>query len=332
VGENCLIFHVLNGESTAEVFKQAGIPGEYVSWREDLSTGRAADDELQSRESWLDLRAEALTTAYELDLRQCRDELGAQEERLEYSLTSDEIVLWFEYDMFCQINLVYLLDWYERRSDRLPLVSMPTIVPLLERGLGTLEAGDLGELFRDRAPVSRTLRGLGHQIWRAYSSSDPAGLVDLLNSDENDLPYLRRSLLCHLSRFPSVENGLNRIESVGLELVASGKGTFGELFREFWKSEGAYGFGDAHLFNVLKSMVICRTPLLSANLPAEPHRSENAFLKAEFELTDAGRAVLERRADQIEVNGINLSLGGAHLSNDSYWRWDLKNLMLRVCP
>lgn len=316
----------------AEVFKSAGIPGEYISWREDLSTGRATDDGLQSRESWLDLRAEALTTAYELDAGQCRDELGAQEKWLDASLAGDEIVLWFEYDMFCQINLVYLLNWYERHSDRLPLVSIPTIVPLLEKGLGTLEAKDLSELFRDRAPVSPTLRGLGHLIWRAYSSSDPAGLVDLLNSDENELPYLQRSLLCHLSRFPSVENGLNRVEIVGLELVASGKGSFGELFREFRKSEGAYGFGDDQLFNVLERMVLCRTPLLSANLPAGSQRTSNAFLETEFEITDAGRAVLARRADQIELNGIGHFLGGAHLTNVSYWRWDLNSLMLRVCP
>jgi hypothetical protein len=325
-----MTFHVLNGESTAEVFKRTDIPGKYISWREDLSAGRATDNGARNRESWIQLRAEALANAYQLDPRECHDELTGQDDMLETSLASDEIVLWFEYDMFCQVNLVYLLDWYERHADQLPRLTVPSIVPLLERGLGTLNASELQDLYANRTPVSEELRRLGQQIWRAYSNSDPSGLVDLMNIDVDELAHLGRSLRCHLSRFPSVENGLNRVENFGLGIISSGKVSFGELFREFWKSEGAYGFGDSQFFNEVKRLAECHTPLISAKLPDGNESGDTAFIKTVFDITEAGRDVLEHRADQVDLNGIDFYLGGAHLTTDSCWRWDSNDQTLRL--
>jgi hypothetical protein len=39
-------------------------------------------------------------------------------------------------------------------------------------------------------------------------------------------------------------------------------------------------------------------------------------------LTDVGRAVLEGRADRVEVLGIDRWLGGTHLRPGYVWRWD----------
>ena len=323
------MFHILNGESTAASFERSRIPGEYISWREDLMTGCATESAQQSIESWLSLRAEALTAAFNLDFEECRAELFAQEAKLESSLASDEIVLWFEYDMFCQINLVYLFNWFERHAARLPRITIPTSRSLLERGLGTLIPDDFTELFRDREVVSTKLLDLGSEVWRAYSSSDPTGLVALLNVDEGVLPYLRRSISCHLSRFPSLENGLGRVENTALGLIASGQQSFGELFSAFWKSEGAFGYGDSHFFNALKSLISCRMPLLSTNIPTEFANQDDSFIKSIFALTEAGHDVLRGRADHVVINGIDQFLGGAHLELGSYWRWDANKQTLR---
>ena len=58
-----------------------------------------------------------------------------------------------------------------------------------------------------------------------------------------------------------------------------------------------------------------------------------AFRPALYRLTDlnleSGRNVIEGRADQIELNGIDQWLGGVHLKGDrASWRWDATSLRL----
>ena len=68
----------------------------------------------------------------------------------------DELVLWFEHDLFDQLNLIQLLAHLGARPRSKP------ITPDLHRsvsgspdfkGLGELEPRDLAALFKDRRPV-----------------------------------------------------------------------------------------------------------------------------------------------------------------------------------
>lgn len=45
--------------------------------------------------------------------------------------------------------------------------------------------------------------------------------------------------------------------------------------------------------------------------------------KAKLEITDLGKSVLKGEADFVALNGIDLWLGGVHLSGErNLWRWD----------
>ncbi|MCI0389417.1 MAG: hypothetical protein MOB07_11740 [Acidobacteria bacterium] len=54
----------------------------------------------------------------------------------------------------------------------------------------------------------------------------------------------------------------------------------------------------------------------------------NRFIKSSFALAEIGWEVLAGRSDFIEVNSIDLWLGGAHLTADNLWRWDEQNRKL----
>ena len=144
-----------------------------------------------------------------------------QEEGLAGALRHDEVVLWFEQDLFCAVNLWYLLAWFSRRpaAARLVLVYPPTDAV---KGLGRLEPAQLAALFTERRLVTPHALALGRRAWEAYTDADPRGAVALADQDDEALPFVRQAFQHHCERFPSVATGLNEIETATLETLDRG--------------------------------------------------------------------------------------------------------------
>lgn len=321
------MLHIVNGESTAVTLEQSSVSGERFSFRDALLNGPTPLG--LSGQEWRRIRAQHLSEAYGVDLHECEQDLLNQEEKLTTLAEHEEVVLWFEHDLFCQTNLLYLLDWFAQRelgTTKLSLICIGEFPELQNfRGLGELNAKQLASLFDTRHEVSVAEMNLAKAAWRAYCSPDPAAIETLLESDTSALPFLKPALQLHLERFPSVRNGLGRIENVGLTLIRNGLPRFIDLFRKFGESEPTYGLGDSQFWLALKQMSDAREPLLairngnSSGGPLTPEQIRNTS----FEITEAGEGVLKGQADFVSMNGIDLWLGGTHLSDSaSFWRWD----------
>jgi hypothetical protein len=145
--------HVANGTSVTMTLEAGGFPGLRSIWADPLYEGPVPaglnDDELR------DVRAGYLgggaTVDPMNDMRRWRDVIA---DRGSY----DELVLWFEHDLFDQLNLIQLLSWI--RSHPLPgrMVSLICIGSFpgcaTFKGLGELTAAELASLFDTRTPVS----------------------------------------------------------------------------------------------------------------------------------------------------------------------------------
>ncbi len=108
------MFHIHNGDSTANTLREFGFPGDHVAFQEVLMAGPTPAS--LSGDEWLDVRAKFLSKEYDLKLDDCKSDLLKQEATLQRFSEYDEIILWFEHDLFCQINLIYLLDWFSKQS------------------------------------------------------------------------------------------------------------------------------------------------------------------------------------------------------------------------
>jgi hypothetical protein len=330
------MLHIHNGDSTAGTAKKTAIPGQHLAWREALvcgpTPGGLSDDEFRR------VRAEHLAEAYGVNIEKCALELRAQEDALSAFADHEEVVLWFEHDLFCQVQLIYLLNWFAQRElgqTKLSLISIGEF-PGLEgfRGLGQLNEEHLVSLFPQRQEVSPSQLHLGSKTWHAYSSPDPAELVSLLDSDLSAIPFLKRALIKHLQRFPSTENGLGRVENVGLELIAKGYRNFRSLFPAFARRESEYGFGDSQLYLEMKQLADASAPLLTLRDGGKGWSMDAAqILLSSFEITELGKAVLDGNQDFVISNGIDYWLGGVHLDGDEApWRWeeDAQELLARL--
>jgi hypothetical protein len=328
------MLHITNGDATADILRRSSLGGEIVPFREALIAGPTPDG--VEGEKWIALRAAFLATEYNVDAAECAAGLREMEQTLLGLDTHDEVTLWFEHDLFCQVNLLYLLDRIRTIGAlpaRLSLVmigSFPGIDNF--RGLGELGPANLEMLFAQRTPIGEPQLELAGDAWKAYRSGDPSAIRSLLDRDTTPLPYLHEALILHLKRFPSTFNGLGAVERTALTAIAAGATTFAALFREFSAAAPGYGYGDLQLWGDLArlskgihSMSTFHPLLAVTENTDDASPDKNPLYARSFQLTDAGRDVLSGREDAIALNGIDRWLGGAHLISGTWiWRWDGK--------
>jgi hypothetical protein len=324
------MLHIHNGDATADKAKQSSLPGKHFAWREALIEGPTPAGPDGSE--WRSLRARHLSEAYGVDLQKCERDLLAQDKKLASFAEHEEVVLWFEHDLFCQVNLICLLNWFAHQhlgKTRLSLVSIDSF-PGKEnfRGLGELKAEELASLFPARQQVATEQLDLAGRAWQAYCSRDPSDIQTLINTDVSALPFLSQALTAHLKRFPSTTNGLGNIENRGLQLVGTGLKNFGDLFTRFGEAEPVYGLGDSQFWLALCRMSEAGQPLLAmenglGNGANGQELTPAVAQRARFKITDLGEAVLKGDADFVLLNGIDQWLGGVYLSGErNLWRWD----------
>lgn len=294
------VIHIHNGDVMAVAAKRAGILGEHAPFREALIAGP-----VQPGEQWVESRARFLAGAYGDDLLRVSNRLFEQEQELDQAAASaNEVVLWFEHDLYCLIHLIYLLQ-------RLPAAR--TFVVWHDQPLHELDPQELWKLYRRRRAPSGDMVAAAREVWRAYVAADPKGLNRFLTASIREFPFLGDGMALHAARFPSTRNGLGIVEQRILEFIAEGSTDFDALFNRFWRSQPRFGFGDTEVLRHIHALAARRMPLITL--------TEGSGAKSAFNITEQGELTLAG-TDDISVNGIDIWLGGVHLTPDHLWRWD----------
>jgi len=184
----------------------------------------------------------------------------------------DEIVLWFEHDLYDQAQLIHVLDCLRHSPVRISLIQSG-------RYLGPMSPGELAALWPTRHTVTGREFEVGGDAWRAFRSADPVAIQDVLAQDTSALPYLAAALRRYLQELPTAADGLARTERQILEILAEAPHTFGSLFVENQKREEAIFLGDCRMRDYLQGLHSC------------VRESEGIY-----HITDLGREVLAGRA------------------------------------
>lgn len=288
------MLHITNGHSVSLT-----LPDEVVYWIDILHEGPVPHglelDELSRvRERFL--------SSY-LDMPVSHADRDAALRRFQ---EHDEVVLWFEHDLFDQLHLLQLLDWFAHQPP------VPTKLSLIcvDSYLGRLTADELRQLFPSRRPASDDQLWLATRAWEAFTWSDPTKLTSLIKTDLSALPFLRAAMVRHLEQFPGVRDGLSRTERQALQLLSSGPLSFRELFIKDQNLEPAIFMGDSIYHRYLRGLETAPHPLLRQN-------------DSRYSLTAFGQHVLAGVADHVRTNGIDCWRGGVHLCHGApIWRWD----------
>lgn len=329
--------HITNGDSAANSLRTSGLPGDVLAWRDLLHDGPVPAgltlDELRPvRARYI---AEQGWGAYDAVLA----DFAQRDATLVAASAEDEIVLWFEHDLYDQLQLLQLLDWFAEHppQGRLSLLCIGSHLEVVNfSGLGQLTPTQLTALSPQRHEMTDAELALGQAGWAAYRSPDPTAIEQLLATDTSALPFLRAALTRHLEEFPDTHSGLARSEQHILRAIADGVERPRNIYRASQLPEEAVYLGDWPVWTRLTTLAEGSTPPV-AQLDGAPFIAPTAyppaddFLAQRLVLTDAGRAALAGQLDWLTVHDIDSWRGGVHLrSPDAVWRW--KATTRRLAP
>jgi hypothetical protein len=347
--------HVTNGDCAAETLRQV-VDGPVVTTVDVLYEGPAPRVE---GDAWYDVRARHLAAGGYLTYEEVRADLRARDRTIAEACVRsagsgstsgsggcdggdgrEEIVLWFEHDLYDQLLLIRTLCLVSNACPKnpgppyAPRVSLICIdrFPGVERfvGLGQLTAAQLATLVDSRRPVTPEQYALAAEAWDAFRSPDPGTLLALAvrlepgvrgGRDTAALPFLGDAIRRFFAEFPSVISGLSRTETFALTGLSDGPRPAGELFEAAQALESRPFMGDWSFYATLRGLAAGSVPLVTV----EAGSDDRNLRPRQAALTEAGREVLAGRRDRIALNGIDIWRGGVHLEGTGpLWRWDAR--------
>jgi hypothetical protein len=314
------MLHITNGDSAVAGIEGTGVGGEVLPWRDALHEGPlpadAGPDELRA------VRARFLADCGWGDADAIEAGMRERDERLRTALARDEVVvLWFEHDLYDQLQLIQVLDAVDGDGGLVEAI-------LPDRFLGAMEVGELAALWPQRKAVGSDQIALARFAWEAVRAPDPHGIEALRNTHTAALPHLGAALRRLLEELPAVGDGLGRTERQALEAIAGGARSPLEVFVTAQKAEEAAFLGDTWMWTRLAELGRGDARLVQTTAgeplgPPPPRSDENGFTAAELELTPNGRAVLAGEADRAALVPLDRWVGGIHVTGpEPAWRWD----------
>ncbi len=239
-----MIYHILNGGALAESFPSVHLDGEIIVDREALIDGDLQGNDLA--EFWKTRAAYiGIPTA------EYYDQVVAEFEKILNARGNAEFNLWFEFDLFCQVNMWFVLSLIADLPIKKNVYTVySSFLPRDDKnfwnGFGPANADQLMQSFNDRILLTENDIQTGQQLWQAYKDANFTELKSLSGNHSSAFPYLQEVVEAHIDRFPN--NGeKGRPEKVLEEIIKTSPVDFQIVFREFWKRESIYGFGDVQL-------------------------------------------------------------------------------------
>src|SRR5260221_14596234 len=165
------MLHITNGESAAGGIRETGLPGEVMSWIDVLHEGPVPPD--LGLEQLRTVRAQFIATCGWTSFEEALTLFSRRDQVLAESLHQDEVVLWFEHDLYDQLQLLQILDWYADQD--LGRTKLTMLCAAEYVGMSTVER--LRERYPERQPVSGAQLDLARAAWAAFRSPDPTHLV-----------------------------------------------------------------------------------------------------------------------------------------------------------
>ncbi len=318
--------HVTNGESAGNTLRQTSLGGAVLPWQDVLHEGPvpagARRELLRTRAAFLSGCGwggrQALLSSLE---RRDRQLIEALQDR-------QQVVLWFEHDLYDQLQLLDVLSVAAAAAGMPELIvagSFPGKPSF--RGLGELTADQLETLWPARVQATPDALGAAVTAWDAFRSPEPSALAACAAQDIPALPFLAPALRRLLEELPAPQDGLSGTERRAVQAIAAGAAQPVAAFRAAQDLEAAPFVGDTWFFRTLAVLGGGESRLIETlagePLPAAPPLGDaHVFGALTLKLTPVGERVLQQTADRVTLLGVDRWVGGTHITPSTAWRWD----------
>jgi hypothetical protein len=251
MGKNSL--HITNGHNLTDFLNELDFEGEILTWQEMLCEGPTA--EVIDSDEFFKVRKDFLLNFYDIEVNE--EEFRSEISILNHPEQFSEIILWFEYDLFCHINLFAVISLIQQKHISLPLylVCSGRVVGEKDlKGLSELTAQQLHKHYAEKIKLSDEDIDLMKSLWKTYCGKDH-NLFKPLIVKKSSFPYLSNCLKAHLQRFPDSKTGLAGLEVNILNIVNKYDiKSRQHLLGYALNYQGYFGYGDIQFIRIIEKL------------------------------------------------------------------------------
>ena len=344
---------ITNGDSAGYSLRDAGKAGVILPWRDVLHEGPIVAGPIEACSAE---RAPYLARRFRIPTDQIVTEFAERDTIVRSHADFDRIELWFEHDLYDQLQLIQILAFLAdvNRSEGVVLVQADDF-------LGPQRPDTILRFAENARAVTADDLALAAAVWADIASPTPEAIAAraILPSDDDTggdgsviLPreagevaprigdgggaldsqfhFLRPALLRFLAELPAPGSGLGRTEAAILTGIAGGTASPMRLFHQVIVQEEAAFMGDSSFYGLLDDLASCDIPLIAGLAPPAAAEDDRERLEdAALELTMAGDDVLAGEADHVAMSGVDRWWGGTRLTGRDVWRYDREARLLR---
>lgn len=242
-----MYYHILNGDALKYQFPKQ-IEGQVIVARECLMDGDVSGDTL---DDFFNTRANFISSDFGESKQAYFDKTVSQFNAIINLPFDAEIILWFEQDLFCQVNLWFVCSLLATKSNKIYLV-LPKAHT--KYSFGNMNHDELIAVFNTRTTITGQLQQNFAHLWYGYKANNWKELAYQAQNIRDVFPFVKDAVEAHFERYPN--NGqLGRPEKT-LQNIINQYGTdFKTVFKVFNDIEGVYGFGDVQVKKMFDKLV-----------------------------------------------------------------------------
>ncbi|MEX6689912.1 hypothetical protein QTN47_20560 [Danxiaibacter flavus] len=239
-----MIYNVLNGDALAYSFPDTKIEGDVIVVREALIDGDLSGDNL--RDFW-----QSRAKYHGATEEQYHNDVVKEFEKIINAPANSEFNLWFEFDLFCQVNMWFVISIINNLPVNKRVYAVYTSYldrtsKMFWNGFGPANSSELAACFADKILLTDVDLQLGQDLWTAYKSSNLEELARFATNQSSAFPYLQDVVKADTDRFPK-DGTKGRPERVLEDITRNISIDFNKVCIEFWSRESIYGFGDTQV-------------------------------------------------------------------------------------
>ena len=227
------IFNITNGDCLAGQLKETTISGEMIICREALVAGSLQAENL---DVFWKARSEFIAENYGDTKEDYYRKVVSECNKMMQIPEDSEVYLWFEDDLFCQVNMWFCLTLIPKDKN----INIYRIFPKESKenqwkGFSDSDRFDLEEALTSKVLFKQKDLELGLNLWEAYQSNRQNKLKQLSEIQSYCFHFLPELIATYQNINPEVF-----IQN----LIQNGITDFSEVFEKFRDELGIFGFGD----------------------------------------------------------------------------------------
>lgn len=295
--------NIINGNACINMMKEAQIRGDFLAWQDFLHEGPVPFD-LTLEELSL-VRARFISDYGLGKFKNIKKDFKIRDKKLKSYKLYDKVVLWFEHDLYDQLQLIQLLSWFAKQN----LKTTKLTLICSNNYLGESSAQQIKKLLHYETDVLDAHFLLAQKAWSAFCSDTPESWARLLEEPTALLPFLKGAVYRMLQEYPSTQYGLSRTAYQTLLIISNGINQRIDIFTKYQSFEERKFMGDMIFWKILDDF--------------ETHGIIEQKEEA-INITSLGEKILNGQKNWLSISNLERSIGGVTLSYENLWCWDMK--------